>query len=136
MDKFTITKILLFGFFTWLIPFAISFLFYTKSGDVIIISDFLKLLMIVIVSITSCYFLYNYFKFIESDFIKNGVIIGMSWFALNIFLDMITLMPMMNLDIKHYFMAIGLRYAIIPVISISISFLLNIKSKAINDLKC
>lgn len=136
MDKFTITKILLFGFFTWLIPFAISFLFYTKSGNVIIISDFLKLLMIVIVSITTCYFLYNYFKFIESDFLKNGIIVGLSWFAINIFLDLITLMPMMNLDTKHYFMVIGLRYAIIPVLSTTIAFSLNIKSKAINNIKC
>ncbi len=136
MDKFTITKILLFGFFTWLIPFAISFLFYTKSGDIIIISDFLKLLMIVIVSITTCYFLYNYFKFIESDLLKNGIIVGLSWFAINVFLDLITLMPMMNLDIKHYFMVIGLRYAIIPVISTAIAFSLNIKSKAINNIKC
>lgn len=136
MDKFAITKIILFGFLTWLIPFAISFLFYTKTGDVIVISDFLKLLMIVIVSITSCYFLFNYFKFIENNFIKNGVIIGLSWFAINIMLDAITLMPMMSLDFENYIISIGLRYTIIPVISITISYLLHIKSKTITNLKC
>lgn len=131
MGKFTITKILLFGFFTWLIPFAISFLFYTKTGDVIIISDFLKLLMTIIVTITSCYFLFNYFKFMEYDFIKNGVIIGAVWFGINILLDFITLMPMMSLDFENYFMSIGFRYTIIPIISITLGYLLNIKNKKI-----
>lgn len=134
MDKFTITKILLFGFFIWLIPFAISFLFHTKSGDAIIISDFLKLLMIVIVTITCCYFLVNYFKFIENDYIKNSAIIGLSWLVISIILDVLTLMPMMRLDFQDYFMAIGLRYTIIPVVSITIGFLLNLKSKAIPKL--
>lgn len=131
MDKFTITKILLFGFFIWLIPFAISFLFYTKSGDAIIISDFLKLLMIVIVTITSCYFFFSYFKFTQNDYVKHGVIIGLSWFVITIILDVLTLMPMMRLDFEEYFRAIGLRYTIIPVVSITIGFLLNLKSKAI-----
>jgi membrane-bound metal-dependent hydrolase YbcI (DUF457 family) len=89
--------------------------------------------MIIIVSIAVCYFIFSYFKFIESNFIKHGVIIGLSWFVIHVFFDIMTLMPMMRLDFKNYFKVIGLRYTIIPVISITVGYLLNLKYKEINN---
>jgi hypothetical protein len=114
---------------TWLIPFAVSFLFYKPDGELVISYDLFKSIMIVLASITGCYFLFRYFKIVESDFILNGLIVGFSWFIINIILDTIILIPIMKVSFSNYFMSIGLRYTVIPAISISMGYLLDKKVK-------
>lgn len=125
--KRLIIKNLLFGFFTWLIPFAVSFLFYKSGGELVISYDLFKSIMIVVASTGGCYFLYRYFMLANNDFIRNGVITGLSWFAINIILDVIILIPIMKVTFADYFMSIGLRYIVIPVISITMGCLLHKK---------
>lgn len=79
--------------------------------------------------ISGCYLLFRYFKFVDSDYIKHAVIIGWSWFALNIILDTVVLIPIMKTTFADYFMSIGLSYFSIPIISITMGYLLNKKIK-------
>ncbi len=128
MTRKLITKNILFGFLTWLIPFAISFLFYKPGGKIVVPYDLFKSIMIVVASTTGCYFLYRYFKNITSNFIKESFIVGITWFVINIILDIIVLMPIMKVSFSGYMMAIGLRYLIIPVIAITLGYSLNQKT--------
>lgn len=125
MEKKIMIKNLLFGFLSWLIPFAISIPFFKPGGELLVPHDLFKSIMIVVGSISGCYLLLRYFKFVNSAFILNGVMVGLSWFIINIALDTIILIPMMNDSFVNYFYAIGLRYTVIPVISISMGFLLD-----------
>lgn len=129
MAKNFITKNVLLGFLSWLIPFAVSFLFYKPGGELIVPYATFKSTIMVVGVISGCYLLFRYFKSVDSDFIRNGVIVGLSWFAINIILDALILIPMMKSTFADYFMSIGLGYISIPVISITMGYLLSRKVK-------
>jgi len=88
-----------------------------------------KSTIMVVGVISGCYLLYRYFKFVDSDFIKNGAIVGLFWFAINIILDVVILIPIMKTNFADYFMSIGLSYFSIPVISATMGYLLHLKVK-------
>ena len=128
MEKKLVFKNIKLGFLSWLLPFGLSFVFYKPSGELTISYDLFKSLMIVLGSITGCFLLFRYFKFVERDFIKQGVLVGVSWFLINIILDTLILLPMMGESFSNYFVSIGLRYTVIPAISITMGYLLNRQS--------
>jgi hypothetical protein len=129
MTKKIIIKNILLGFLSWLIPFAISFLFYKPGGELIVPYATFKSTIMVVSVISGCYLLFRYFKLVDSDFIRNGVIVGLSWFAINIILDAVILIPIMKTSFANYFMSIGLSYIAIPAISILMGYLLDRKVK-------
>ncbi len=128
MEKKLVFKNIKLGFLSWLLPFALSFVFYKPSGELTVSYDLFKSLMIVFGSITGCFLLFRYFKFVAKDFIKQGVLVGISWFLINIVLDTLILLPMMGESFSNYFISIGLRYTVIPAISITMGYLLNRQS--------
>lgn len=129
MTKKLIIKNILLGFLSWLVPFAFSFLFYKPGGELLVPYSTFKSVIMLVGVITGCYLLFRYFKFIDNNFIKNGITVGLSWFAINIILDSLVLIPMMKTTFISYFMSIGLSYIAIPTISIAIGYLLNRKLK-------
>jgi len=118
------------GFLSWLIPFAISILCYNPDGQLVIEYPTFKSIMIVSGTISGSYLLYLFFKAVNGNFILNGVIVGLSWFAINILLDSIILIPMMKVSFITYFMSIGLGYIGITAISIAMGYLLDRKTKS------
>ena len=129
MTKKLLTKNILLGVLSWLIPFAVSFLFYKQDGQLVVPYATFKSTIMVVGVISGCYLLYRYFKFVDSDFIKNGAIVGLFWFAINIILDVVILIPIMKTNFADYFMSIGLSYFSIPVISATMGYLLHLKVK-------
>ncbi|MGB4848814.1 MAG: hypothetical protein WBP41_12895 [Saprospiraceae bacterium] len=129
MTKKIITKNILFGFLSWLIPFAVSFLFYKPGGELVVPYATFKSTIMVVGVISGCYLLYRYFKYVDSDFIRNSVIVGLSWFAINIILDALILIPIMKTSFTDYFMSIGISYIGIIAISITMGYLLDRKAK-------
>ena len=129
MTKKIIIQNLLLGFLSWLIPFAVSFLFYKPGGDLVVPYATFKSTIMLVGVISGCYLLFRFFKFVDSDYIKNAVIVGLSWFAINIILDAVILIPIMKTTFADYFMSIGLSYFSIPIISITMGYLLNKKVK-------
>lgn len=109
-----------YGFLAWLIPFVASFFFYTREGKLTIDIFLFKSIMIVVGSISAAYLLVSYFKKIDADFFKEGIIVGAVWFGLNILLDLLILIPMSGMSIPDYFAQIGLRYLAIPAMSIAV----------------
>jgi len=127
MKKKLITKNLLLGLLSWLIPFVASFLFFKPGGELTVSYATFKSTIMLVGVISGCYLLFRYFKYVDSDFIRNGVIVGASWFAINIVLDALILIPILKTNITEYFMSIGLSYIAIPAISIAMGFLLERK---------
>jgi len=111
---------ILYGFLVWLIPFVISIFFYSREGTLSIDIFVFKTIMIVVGSIVGAIFLVSYFKKISGDYLKEGIILGVVWFGINIVLDLIILVPMSKIGIWDYFVQTGLRYLSIPAMSIAI----------------
>lgn len=115
-------KIGLFGVLTWLIPFVASFFFFSREGKVLIDIFLFKTIMVVLGSVVGAFFLILYFKKIKKNYLKEGIVVGLIWFILNILLDLIVLIPMSGMNVGDYFAQIGLRYLIIPVMSIAVGY--------------
>lgn len=127
MTKKLITKNILLGFLSWLIPYAISFLFFKPGGELMVPYATFKSTIMLVGVISGCYLLYRYFNFVDADFVTNAIIVGISWFAINIVLDILFLIPFTKTTYADYFTTIGIGYFSIPTISITLGYLLNRK---------
>ncbi len=128
MTKKIVFRILSLGFLSWLIPFAASFLFFKPGGELVVPYATFKSTIMVVGVISGCFLLFQYFKLVAGDFIRNGIIVGISWLAINIILDALILIPITKTTFAEYFMSIGLSYIAIPVISIAMGYLLEKKA--------
>ena len=110
--------LLLFGFLTWLLPFAASFFFYDPSAERMTIdNDMFKSIMVVFSTLVGTLLLVKYFDAVKKDFVKEGLVVGAVWAVMNWIIDFVVLVPLMNADAPTYFMSIGLRYLMIPIIA-------------------
>lgn len=125
-------KIILFGFLAWLIPFALSFFFYTKDGRLTINIDLFKSIMVVAGVLSGTFLMAKYFVKIKANFLKEGLIIGLVWFVINVGLDILILMPMSKMTLPDYMMQIGLRYLSIPIMTIGIGYILDRLNKKVS----
>ena len=110
----------LYGLLVWLIPFIASVFFYTREGGLRIDIFLFKTIMIIIGSITGAILLISYFKKINTRYLKEGIYVGITWFVINILLDLLVLIPMSGMSISDYFLQIALRYLVMPVMSIMV----------------
>lgn len=113
-------KNIFYGFLAWLIPFLASFLFYSKEGGLNIDIFLFKTIMIVVGTFSAAFLLVSYFKNIKADYLKQGLTVGITWFTINILLDLLVLIPMLKMSLPDYFTQIGLRYLAIPAMSLAI----------------
>ena len=111
---------ILYGFLAWLIPFIASFLFYTREGGLTIDIFLFKSIMIVVGTFSAAILLVSYFKRVNADYLKEGAIVGLTWFGISILLDLVVLIPMSGMSIADYFAQIGIRYLAIPAMCIAV----------------
>lgn len=111
---------ILYGILAWLIPFVASFFFYSKEGGLTIDIFLFKSIMIVVGSISAAILLVSYFKKIGTAYLKEGIIVGLTWFGINILLDLLVLIPMSGMSVADYFTQIGIRYLAMPAMSIAV----------------
>lgn len=111
---------ILYGFLAWLIPFVSAFFFYSKEGGLVIDIFLFKTIMIVVGAIVGAFLLVSYFKRIRANYLMEGIIVGLTWFIINILLDIFVLIPMSEMSLPGYFAEIGLRYLVMPVMSIMV----------------
>jgi uncharacterized membrane protein YpjA len=116
-------KILLFGFLTWLIPFAISFVVFpfkeTNRG-------LFETTMAVSVTAVAVLFAILYLRRVPSGFVGEGILIGIIWFAVNIVIDLFLFLPPspMQMAFGDYMTDIGFTYLIYPIVTIGFGYLL------------
>ena len=120
-------KIVIFGFMVWIIPFAVSFLFFPLKASMRPLFESIMPLVLTIAVVTLTYY---YMKNIDSDFVREGILIGIVWYIINIAIDLVMFLPAspMHMSFADYMMDIGLTYVMIPVITIGMGFLLNSKN--------
>lgn len=122
-------KIILYGFLVWLVPFAVSFIIFPlRTSMRPLFESVMPLVLTIIVVILSYYYLKN----LETNLVKEGVLIGLSWLAINLIIDLMLFLPAspMQMNILDYFMDIGLTYIIIPVITVGMGIMANNKSES------
>jgi hypothetical protein len=119
----SIKKTLLYGFLIWLIPFIIAFLIFPirESNRALFES-----IMPIVITICVVFFAVVYFKKLEDNFLKEGVLIGIVWLVMSFGIDLIMFMQgPMKMSFINYAMDIGLTYLIIPTITVGFGYLLN-----------
>lgn len=121
-------KIVLFGVLVWLLPFLVAFVIFPLRTSMMPLFESIVPLTLTIVVIILVYY---YLKDIGSNFIKEGIIIGIVWFIIDIALDLFMFIPAspMQMSFLDYMMDIGLTYVMIPVITIGMGYMAQNKTK-------
>ncbi|MGD0037546.1 MAG: hypothetical protein ABSC53_09665 [Bacteroidota bacterium] len=118
----SIKSALLLGFFDWLLPFVVSFAFFQlKDSNYYLFES----LMVVVVVFAVVWFATRYFKKVESNFVREGVLLGSLWLIINLALDLMLFLPKspMQMPLSFYMNQIGIKYLSIPIITIGFGYL-------------
>jgi len=124
MNKYV--KLVGFGFLIWLIPFLVSFvIFPLRNAN----RPFFESIMPVFLALTAMIISVLYFKKVEKESLKEGLIAGVLWFVLSLVIDLMLFLPAspMQMSFSDYMMDIGLTYLIILIIPIGIGALISKK---------
>ena len=115
-------KIVLFGLLVWLIPFMVSFFIYPLKTPMY---SLFESIMSVLIAVAAVIFSYFYFKDIGANFVREGVVTGIVWFIIAIVIDLVIFMPAspMHMNFTDYMMTVGVKYLIIPVVTIGSGYL-------------
>lgn len=115
-------KALLFGFFIWLIPFVVSVIIFSLRTDA---RPLFESIMAVVVTISVVLFAILYFKKVETGFLKEGIVLGLRWLGIALFIDLPLFMwGPMQMTLADYMMDIGLTYLIIPTVTIGMGYIM------------
>ncbi|PKL66294.1 MAG: hypothetical protein CVV28_11475 [Methanobacteriales archaeon HGW-Methanobacteriales-1] len=127
-------KIIIYGVLVWLIPFAISFVVFPLKTSMRPLFESIMPLVLSMVVITLAYY---YLKNLESDYVKEGFLMGILWYIINITIDLFMFMPAspMQMSFLNYMMDIGLTYVMIPVITLGMGFMAYNKSDKVVEVK-
>ena len=123
-------KIVLFGFLIWLIPFAVSFFIYPIKAPMY---SLFESIMSVLIAAAAVIFSYLYFKNIKTNFVMEGIITGIVWFIIAIVIDLLMFMPAspMHMNFNDYMMTVGVKYLIIPIVTIGSGYVTQNKGNII-----
>jgi hypothetical protein len=124
MNKYV--KLVGFGFLIWLVPFLVSFVIFSlRSSNRPLFESVMPVVLVLTVMIVSVL----YFKKIEKESLKDGVIAGVLWLVLSLVIDLMLFLPAspMQMSFNDYMMDIGFTYLIILMIPIGIGALVNKK---------
>jgi hypothetical protein len=127
MKKHKSLRLIVLGFITWLVPFIAAFGFYDRTGNLNVSYGLFKCVMIVVSSLTGMWMLIYHMDFVHKNFVREGLITGISWLVINYLLDLVILVPMSGMSIGQYFMTIGLGYLQIPVVCLAVGMIVQRK---------
>ena len=118
-------KKVVYGIVLWAVPFlvAIPLLPLMKSDP-----TFFKTIMIVVGTATGSALAVHYFRGVTHDFLRQGIVLGVVWIAVNWLLDVAVLLPLSGMSPGRYFLEIGLRYLAILFTTTAIGYVLNART--------
>lgn len=117
-------KIGLSGFLIWLIPFVISFIIFPlRETNRPLFESIMPVVLTAVVIVFSLLLITKK----ENKPIKEGILVGVSWFVLSLFIDLLLFLPEspMQMTLGDYMMDIGLTYVLIIIIPIGIGYSLS-----------
>ena len=120
-------RIIFYGFLIWLIVFIISIVIFPLHDSH---RPFFESIMPVAIAGCTVFFSIFYFRDIEKEFFKEGMIIGVVWLVINIIFDMFMFMEgPMKMSLVDYMMDIGFTYLMIPVITVGFGYIQDCRMK-------
>jgi Na+/proline symporter len=125
-----ISKLVGYGFLTWLVPFVVSFAFFdVKTQELVISEVFFKTIMVVTGALVGTVLLVMYFRKVEKRFLWQGFLVGVVWLLINWGLDLLMVWRgFFDMGYVQYFEEIGLRYLSILIYSVGVGYVLQVKS--------
>ena len=119
-------KIILFGFLIWISIFiGAMFMFSIHETDRIFFETLISVICTFSIIICTCI----YFNKVQTNFLNEGIKIGLVWTIINIAIDLpLFSFGPMALPLLEYFKDIGFMYLSIPIITISVGYILNKKT--------
>jgi len=120
-------KIGLFGFLLWLIPFAVSVLIFPLRTSQ---RPLFESIMPVVIAIWTVFFSILFLSKKKSDFLTEGIFIGLAWLLISIVLDlMIFIEGPLKMPLWDYVTDIAVTYLMIPVITTGFSYLMEQRAR-------
>lgn len=119
-------KLILFGFWIWLIPFAIAFfIFFLQDSNPALFDT----VMSIALAGAAVYFSVRYLKALEGNYLNAGILAGIVWMIVNIVIDLPFFMfgILSKMSLSAYLSDIGLGYLVIPVIAAGCGWALQAK---------
>lgn len=114
-----------YGVVLWAIPYAVAVpLLPLMRSD----QTFFKTIMVVCGAAVGGALAAHYFRTVERDFLREGLVLGLVWIAVNWLLDAVALLPFAGLTVARYFLEIGLRYLAILPMTLAIGYVLERRS--------
>ncbi len=112
-------KALLFGFLVWLAAFVVAFAIFPLREPS---RPLFESIMAVAVTSASVVFAVLYFRGVRGGYLREGVILGLLWLAINLLIDfpLMLLGGPMQMTLGQYLADIGLTYLIIPAVTMGI----------------
>jgi hypothetical protein len=115
-------KIVLYGFILWLVPFVVSFFIYPLKVEG---SPLFESIMPLVISLTTVLLTFLYLRDLERGYVKEGVVIGVSWFMISIIIDLVLFLSpsAMQMSFTDYLMDIGITYLMILFITMGMGLM-------------
>lgn len=115
-------RALLYGFLIWLLPFIVSIIIFPLRESA---RPLFESIMPVVVTLCAVVFSILYFKNLDRDFLKEGILLGVIWFVISLVIDLLMFSSgPMKMSFADYMMDIGLTYLIIPTVTIGFGYLM------------
>jgi len=112
---------LIYGLLLWLIPFVTAFIIFPIRESNY---PFFETIMPISLTVSCVIFGYLYMVKLESNFVAEGVKLGIIWFIMSVAIDLpMFLWGPMERTFGSYMTDIGLTYLIYPTITIGFGFL-------------
>ena len=113
---------IIYGFLIWLIVFVVAIaIFLLRESNRPLFES------VIPVALTACVTIFSviYFKKVNIESTREGILLGLIWFVINLALDqlMFSWGPM-KMSILEYLSDIGVTYLLIPIIPIGMGILL------------
>ena len=114
-------KALLFGLLVWALPFVVGVLAYgLKTAG----SPLFETVMAVTVAATGVFFALTYFRAVPECSLREGLYLGLAWFAISVILDLFLFMwGPMKMSFPAYMADIGFTYLIYPIVTTALGIL-------------
>ncbi len=105
-----ITRIILYGFLVWLVPFLAAMAFFTPEGELSIDIFLFKTIMLLISTPLGLFLMAVHLRRCPDRYLQRGLFAGIVWILINWGLDFAILLQLSGQSPGEYFVQIGLRY--------------------------
>ncbi len=115
-----------YGIALWAIPYAVSIpLLSLRTSDPLVF----KSILVVVATILESLLAVLYFKKIQGDYLRESIILAVTWMVVNWLLDFAGIIPFAGISVARYFMEIGVEYIGMAAPVLALGYLLELKTK-------